>query len=563
MIGKGPNGCALGGPGRQDEQRVERDEREAEATGIGEAQPDDVRLDEGQPILGGGPAGPFSSPVQHRRIEIDAGHRVARLGQRDRQPAGPDAQLEDRALGPIGEREIEVEVAGVVGQVEVVQARECRRGRGVGSVERSVEVARVDGQPSQRTRAAGLALDRERADGFQGGAVGGHRGRLGLVVRRRDLDDVHPGQVDGGDDLADRAQHLAGQHPARFGCPGAGRHAGIDDVDVEREVDRVRSVERLGDRVGDDRLGAALLDLAHEVPAQALLLHPVEGRLRRPVAAQPDLHEVLALDRAGLDEAAHRRPVAGQDAEGVGGGVGVGVEMDDPDAARATDLGDGRRGGPGDRVVATEDDRDRAGLGDLADLAVDHRVAALDPGRHDVRVAGVDHGQDVVRIDIELERVDRARGVLGLADRPRPEAGARPVADGVVERGTDDRDIDAEAAELGGIGDPRQVHERGRADVRRQVEIAVRLEVRVPAVVAREVAVQGGVGRAVCHGILRRRPQRHAARIESVSLGGAAGSKPSSSRTRRAIVAPVGAARPTSQRRRGTPATPPRPAPGP
>jgi hypothetical protein len=76
---------------------------------------------------------------------------VARLGQRDRQPAGPDAQLEDRAVGPIGEREIEVEVAWIVGQVEVVQARECSRGRGVRAAERSVEVARVDGQPSQRT----------------------------------------------------------------------------------------------------------------------------------------------------------------------------------------------------------------------------------------------------------------------------------------------------------------------------------------------------------------------------------------------------------------------------
>src|SRR6476469_3627395 len=186
------------------------------------------------------------------------------------------------------------------------------------------------------------------------------------------------------------------------------------------------------------------------MPAQALLLHPVEGRLWRPIAAQSDLHEVLALDRAGLDEAAHRRPVAGQDAEGVGGGIGVGVEMDDPDAARTTDLGDGRRGGPGDRVVAAEDDRDRAGLGDFADLAVDHRVAALDPGRHDVRVTGVDDGQDVVRIDVELERMDRARGVLGLPDGTRPEAGARPVADGVVERGTDDRYIDTEAPDLRG-----------------------------------------------------------------------------------------------------------------
>ena len=85
-----------------------------------------------------------------------------------------------------------------------------------------------------------------------------------------------PGEVDRADDLADRPQDLAGEHPARLRRAGPGRHARVDDVDVERQVDRVRAVERLGDRVGDDRLGAALLDLAHEVPAQALLLHPLE-----------------------------------------------------------------------------------------------------------------------------------------------------------------------------------------------------------------------------------------------------------------------------------------------
>jgi hypothetical protein len=72
---------------------------------------------------------------------------VACLGQRDRQPAGADAQLEDRALGAIGKREVEIEIAGVVGKVEVVQARECGRGGGV----RAIELSRVDGQRSQRT----------------------------------------------------------------------------------------------------------------------------------------------------------------------------------------------------------------------------------------------------------------------------------------------------------------------------------------------------------------------------------------------------------------------------
>ena len=55
---------------------------------------------------------------------------------------------------------------------------------------------------------------------------------------------------------------------------------------------------------------------------------------------------------------------------------------------------------------------------------------------------GVDDGQDLERVDVELERVDRARGVLRLADRARAEAGARSVGDRVIERRADDRDID-------------------------------------------------------------------------------------------------------------------------
>ena len=43
----------------------------------------------------------------------------------------------------------------------------------------------------------------------------------------------------------------------------------------------------------------------------------------------------------------------------VGGGVRVGVEMDDADGARRARLGDGGGGRPGDRVVAAEDDAGR------------------------------------------------------------------------------------------------------------------------------------------------------------------------------------------------------------
>ena len=81
--------------------------------GVGQAEPDDVRLDEGQAVLAGVAADAASrARVEHRRVEVDAGDPVAGLGQRDGQPAAADRKLEDRAAGPVGEGEVQVEVAG-------------------------------------------------------------------------------------------------------------------------------------------------------------------------------------------------------------------------------------------------------------------------------------------------------------------------------------------------------------------------------------------------------------------------------------------------------------------
>ena len=175
-------------------------------------------------------------------------------------------------------------------------------------------------------------------------------------------------------------------------------------------------------------------------------------------------------------------------------------------------------------MVATEDDRDGAGRGHLADLAVDHRVAALDPGRDDVRVAGVDDGQDV-------ERRRRRAGASGssptctaprgspAARTARPDRWVTASSNGAPTIATST----AAPTKLGRVGDPRQVHERRGPDVGRQVEVVVGLEVAVPAVVAREVAV--GWGRA---GAQPRDPPETVAtsgRADRVRLaGGAAGS---------------------------------------
>ena len=160
----------------------------------------------------------------------------------------PAAELEDRAAGPRGEGEVEVEVAGILDEVDVVEA-----GEGVAPRRRSA-ASRCGHQPrGSRTGSCAPArsLDRERADRLERRPVGDHRRRLGVVVRRRDLDDVHAGELDRADDPADRPEQLAGQQPARLRRARARREPGVDDVDVDAQVDRVGAVERLGDRVVD------------------------------------------------------------------------------------------------------------------------------------------------------------------------------------------------------------------------------------------------------------------------------------------------------------------------
>src|SRR3990172_8840080 len=67
----------------------------------------------------------------------------------------------------------------------------------------------------------------ERADRLQDDAVREHRRDLALVVRGRDLDDVHPHEADPPDDPPHRAEQLAREHASRLGGPGPRRPAGI------------------------------------------------------------------------------------------------------------------------------------------------------------------------------------------------------------------------------------------------------------------------------------------------------------------------------------------------
>ena len=98
-----------------------------------------------------------------------------------------------------------------------------------------------------------------------------------------------------------------------------------------------------------------------------------------------------------------------QAAPGAVAGVGMRVEMDDPQASRRHRLGHGAGGRVGDRVVATEHDRDRPRS--APPRATCARITACPRSRsagHDRGVPAVDDVEPVERLDPELERVGRA-----------------------------------------------------------------------------------------------------------------------------------------------------------
>ncbi|MCP9486729.1 MAG: hypothetical protein MSC30_12775 [Gaiellaceae bacterium MAG52_C11] len=127
-------------------------------------------------------------------------------------------------------------------------------------------------------------------------------------------------------------EEVGRRHPARLGSPRSGCEGRVEHVHVDRDEDRAGTDALQG--ALEDGANPELADVVHEVADDPLLGLPAELRRPGPAAAQPDLD----IGRPAV----HR--------------------------------GDGADVGFGDRVVAAEDDRDRARLGDLADERLDRRV---------------------------------------------------------------------------------------------------------------------------------------------------------------------------------------------
>ena len=164
---------------------------------------------------------------------------------------------------------------------------------------------------------------------------------------------------------------------------------------------------------------------------------PAELSLAGPVATQADLHVPLRVDVAVADKPKHRRPVRQLDVEHLCGGIRMRVEMDQSNGTESRC--DCLYVGFGDRVVAAEDDRDRAGGDDLADsCSIAACVRAGSAGS-----TGASPKSTTRSSSFQSTFASRvARRTPGGRIARGAEARSGPVRDEVVGRSADDRDVE-------------------------------------------------------------------------------------------------------------------------
>src|SRR3954452_11881975 len=160
--------------------------------------------------------------------------------------------------------------------------------------------------------------------------------------------------------------------------------------------------------------------------------------------------------------------MAGEIAVDAVGGVCMGVEMADADLAHAVMSGHAGRARPGDRVVATEHDRDDPATRNLEHALLDGCSRRFPHAVGDHSVAEVHRRHVVEHLDLKVEVV--GAGAIGQrAQRARAEPRARTVGRAAVPRRSDDRDVDPAGGQLVGICHPGQLAEGGQSLVRRPV----------------------------------------------------------------------------------------------
>ena len=280
-----------------------------------------------------------------------------------------------------------------------------------------------------------------------------------------------------------QGQRLPGGRPARLrrlNARGAGR---VDEVEIEREIDRPGA-----DPLCNARGGAGHSQFEHRVARDHLVAEVDRlADVVRPEerSAHADLDGGFRLDNALLDRSSERRAGGVELAPEVARpSVGVGIEVHERD--RAVLSGHGAQGRQGDRVVAADADRKDVSSYQGLDGGLDSVHRRLHVAGHYARVAGVGNPQPFEHVDVAPVRVHGTQHDRHRPDRVRPEARPGAVGSSGVARKADDRRVeDVLAARL------RQSHEGRQPAKARAVQ---RIDRKEPAHLPPSAGRKGAIG---------------------------------------------------------------------
>ena len=287
----------------------------------------------------------------------------------------------------------------------------------------------------------------------------------GRVVLRGDLDDVASDEVEAvaaPDDLDPLWPGEAGD----LGSSGAGRDGGVETVDVECHVDGTfGELHSYLVHHGDERAVPALLDRYDPRPESGDPIEVVGGVAG---AAQSDLHSSLRVDESVIDRVAEPRTMRDRFTEHRSIHVGVGVDVHESDGSAA--FRDRAQDRVGDRVVATDRQRDRHVVEKSSVVVGDDVDADRQVERVERDVARVTDAQAVERRRASGHVVRAQQAGFG-AHCPRAEPCPGTVGGADVEGHADESDVNGEVHR-------RQPHHRRRPAESRHLVAAERLRER-------------------------------------------------------------------------------------
>ena len=293
----------------------------------------------------------------------------------------------------VGAHHVEVAAAVGVPQPHALAALEHRRQRRVVG---GAETALLLAQPGRAGAECGAG---ELGDPVRAAVVGVEVGAV--------LDDLECDEVGAGAQAQQHVGECARIKPASLRTGHRGQRLRVERVEVEAHAEaglRIAAGDR--QRIAEDGRKPAGAHLVHGEHAHAE--RGEQGLLLRLPGACADDAGARGVERGARNAgerlmagAKQRRQRHAVDVAGVGGGVGVAVEMGvDPDQARGASApaADAAPGAGGDRMVAAEHERKGAfgQRGDVIGKAAREGGVGVDAARH--VAAGVDSGGGCVRV---------------------------------------------------------------------------------------------------------------------------------------------------------------------